>query len=162
MSSIDLSQINVKITVFIARNQKIVFETRSRGLGDIWQKWRSPAHVSRRRMSAIYGPPAECNTQLHSSLYYTHSLNNEHPWLPNLFTTATRVNIRLWMIQIMGYYLRKRRNQFPKLDGGVTSTVNRFIRKIYEKRQRNNREGKDVQVRLCIDKWIFLFVDNLH
>jgi hypothetical protein len=31
-------------------------------------------------INVIYGPPAECNTRLHSSLYYTQCLNNEHPW----------------------------------------------------------------------------------
>ncbi len=30
-------------------------------------------------MSVIHGPPAECNTLLHSSLYYTHDGWSEHP-----------------------------------------------------------------------------------
>jgi hypothetical protein len=30
-------------------------------------------------MSVIYGPPAKCNRQLYSWLYYTHGPNNEHP-----------------------------------------------------------------------------------
>jgi hypothetical protein len=69
----------VKITAFILKNQKTCFETRSRGSGVIWWIWWSPAHVSQRRMSVIYGPPAECQTQLHSLLYYTHSLKDKHP-----------------------------------------------------------------------------------
>ncbi len=36
-------------------------------------------------MCVIHGPPAECNTRLHSSLYYTHGLNNEHLYFLILF-----------------------------------------------------------------------------
>jgi hypothetical protein len=116
----------------------------------------SSKRSSRFHLRVIHGPPAECDTLLHTSLYYTLCIHNEHPWLlvqplGNMAAGKVKKKTFCWHIFLLQ---KKNINGFPScIELNVKLPIEQLVLYTHRKMHRSLGMKKRPQLPKVLWSW---------